>query len=116
MNGTRRTTVVYAIVLGVLVAAAGSFVVLFLVERSAASEIGGQVTVTERELSGARDRLGTTKSTVDELSDAEQVLRDEVDALRACADPTKASIEAVRAGDDQGLSDAIDQMFLYCGR
>jgi hypothetical protein len=116
MDGTRRTTVVYAVVLGVLVAAAGAFVALFLVERSAASEVGGQVTVTERELSGARDRLGTAQSTVDELADGEQVLRDEVDALRACADPTKASIDAVRAGDDQALSDSIDQMILYCGR
>lgn len=107
---------VYAVVLGVLVAAAGAFVALFLIERSAASEVGGQVTVTERELSGARDRLGTARSTVDELADDEQVLRDEVDALRACADPTKASIDAVRAGDDQALSDSIDQMILYCGR
>jgi uncharacterized protein (DUF3084 family) len=116
MNGARRTTVVVAIVLGVLVAATGAFVTLFLVERSAAEEIGGQIAVTERELSDARDRLGTSKSTVDELRDEEQVLTDDVDALRACADPTKASIDAVRAGDDQALSDAIDQMLLHCGR
>ena len=116
MDGVRRTTVVYAIVLGVLVAAAGSFVALFLVERSAANEVGGQVTVTERDLSGAQDRLGAAKSTVDGLRDGEQVLLDDIDALKACAEPTKASITAVRAGDDQALSDAIDQMFLHCGR
>lgn len=116
MNGARRTTVVFAVVLGVLVAAAGSFVALYLVERSAASEVGGQVTVTERELSGTRDRLGTAESTVDELRDGEQVLLDDIDTLRACADPTKASIDAVRAGNDQALSDAIDLMLLRCGR
>ena len=111
-----RTTVMFAIVLGVLVVAAGAFATLYLVERSSADEVGGQVTVTERELSGVRDRLGTSRSTVDELRDAEQVLLDDIDALRACADPTKASIEAVRAGDDQRLSDSIDQMLLHCGR
>ena len=111
-----RTTVMFAVVLGVLVIAAGAFVTLFLVERAAADEVGGQVTVTERELSGVQDRLGTLESTVDELRDEEQVLLDDIDALRACADPTKASIDAVRAGDDQGLSDAIDQMLLHCGR
>lgn len=116
MNGTRKTTVMLAIVLGVLVAAAGAFAALYLVERSAARDVGGQVTVTERELSGARDRLADTRSTVDELDDEEQVLLDDIDALRACADPTKASIEAVQAGDGQALSDGIDQMLLHCGR
>ena len=116
MNGARRTTVMFAIVLGVLVAAAGAFAALYLVERSAAGDVGGQVTVTERELSDARDRLAVTRSTVDELDDAEQVLVDDIDALRACADPTKASIEAVLADDDQALSAAIDQMLLHCGR
>lgn len=116
MNGARRTTVMIAIVLGVLVAATGAFVTLFLLERSAAGEVGGQVTVTERELGDARDRLGTEKSTVDELADEEQTLTDANEALRACADPTKASIAAVKADNDQALSDAIDQMLLHCGR
>lgn len=116
MNGARRTTAMFAIVLGVLIAAAGAFVTLFLLERSAAAEFGGQVTVAEQELGDARDRLADNRSTVDELADGEQALTDTNDALRACADPTKASIDAVKAGDDKALSDAIDQMLLHCGR
>lgn len=116
MNGARRTTVMFAIVLGVLVAATGAFVTLFLAERSAADEVGGQVTVTERELGDAKDRLAADRSTVDELAEEERDLTDANDALHACADPTKASIDAVRAGNDQALSDAIDQMLLHCGR
>ncbi|MFC4855358.1 hypothetical protein [Actinophytocola glycyrrhizae] len=116
MNRTRATTVVFAIVLGVLVAAAGAFATLFLTERSAAGAVGGQVTVAERELAGARDRLGTEKSTVDELAVEERELTDGVEALRACADPTKAAIAAVRAENDQALADAIDLMLLHCTR
>ena len=116
MTGERKTTVMLAIVLGVLVAATGVFVTLFLLERSAAAEIGGQVTVKERELDGARDRLATVKSTVDELGGEEQDLVDAGDALRACADPAKASLEAVQAGNDQALSDAVGDMLLHCGR
>jgi len=116
MDGARRTTAMLAIVLGVLLAATAAFVTLFLLERSAAGEVGGQVTVTERELGGARDDLAAVKSTVDELADEQRDLEDATDALRACADPTKASIDAVRAGDDEALSDAIDQMLLHCGR
>lgn len=116
MDGARRTTVMLAIVLGVLLAATGAFVTLFLIERSAADEVGGQVTVTERELAGAQDRLATVKSTVDEMADEQRDLEDAADALRACADPTKASIDAVQAGDDEALDDGIDQMLLHCGR
>lgn len=116
MNAARRTTAMLAIVLGVLLAATGAFVTLFLLERSAAGEVGGQVTVTERELAGARDRLATVKSTLDELADEQRDLEDANDALRACADPTKAAIDAVRAGDDEALSAGIDQMLLHCGR
>jgi uncharacterized protein (DUF3084 family) len=116
MNGTRKTTVMLAIVLGVLVAATGVFVTLYFIERSATEDVGGQVAVTERELSGARDRLGTVQSTVDELADEERDLVDANDALRACADPTKAALRAVEEGDDPALSAAVDQMLLHCGR
>src|SRR5690348_1889343 len=105
MNGTRKTTVMLAIVLGVLVAAAGVFGTLFVLERSAAQEVHGQVTVTERELAGARDRLGTVKSTVDELADDADDLTDTNDALHACADPTKTALGTT---DDAALEDAID--------
>lgn len=116
MNGARKTTVTLAIVLGVLVAATGVFVTLFLLERAAAAEVGGQVTVRERELDGARDRLATVKSTVDDLADEELDLVDTGDALRACADPAKAALDAARADNKQALSDAVDEMLLHCGR
>ncbi|GAB1516047.1 hypothetical protein [Actinophytocola sp. KF-1] len=116
MNGTRTTTVVLAIVLGVLVAATGLFATLYLVARSATADVDGQVTVTERELAGARDRLGTVRSTVDELAAEERDLVDAGDALRACADPTKDALLAVAEGDDPALSAAVDRMLLHCGR
>jgi uncharacterized protein (DUF3084 family) len=113
MNGTRKTTVMLAIVLGVLVAATGVFVTLFMLERSASAEVHDQTTVTERELAGARDRLGTIKSTMDDLADEERELSDTNDALHACADPTKTALQTV---DDAALEAAIDQMLLHCGR
>lgn len=106
----------FAVVLGVLVAAAGVFVTLFLLERSAAAEIGGEVTVTERELTDARERLANEKSTVDELADEEQDLVDAKEELAACADPTRKALQAAGSGTDQELSDALEQMLLHCGR
>jgi len=113
MNGTRKTTVMLAIVLGVLVAAAGVFGTLFVLERSAAEDVRGQVTVTERELAGVHDRLGSVKSTVDELADEERDLTDTNDALHACADPTRTALTTV---DEAAMEAAIDQMLLHCGR
>ena len=113
MNGTRKTTVMLAIVLGVLIAAAGVFGTLFVLERSAAEDVRGQVTVTERELAGVRDRLGSVKSTVDELADEERDLIDANDALHACADPTRTALTTV---DKAAMEAAIDQMLLHCGR
>ena len=116
MNGTRKTTVMLAIVLGVLVAATGVFATLYLVERAATADVGGEIAVTERELAGARDRLGTLRSTVDKLGDEERDLVDANDALRACADPTKDALRAVQEGDDPALSAAVDRMLLHCRR
>ncbi|MFI7675869.1 hypothetical protein [Actinophytocola sp. NPDC049390] len=116
MNGTRKTTVVLAIVLGVLVAATGVFVTLYLIERSATAEVDGQVAVTERELAGARDRLSTVRSNMDKLADEERDLVDAGDALRACAEPTGDALRAGRTGDDPALAAAVDQMLLHCTR
>lgn len=113
MNWTRKTTVMLTIVLGVLVAATGVFVTLFMLERTATEDVRGQVTVTEQELAGARDRLGTVKSTVDELAAEEQDLTDANDALHACADPTRTALVTL---DEAAMEDAIDQMLLHCGR
>ena len=113
MDGTRKTTVLLAIVLGVLIAATGVFVTLFMLERSAAEDVRRQTAVTERELAGVRDRHGTVQSTLDELADEERDLADTNDALHACADPTRTALRTV---DDAALEAAIDQMLLHCGR
>lgn len=106
----------FVVVVGVLVAATGLFVALFLVERAAAAEAGEQVTVTEREMADARERLADSKSTVDDLEEERQGLESANDALRVCADPAKTSIEAATTGSDAELSSAISQMLLHCGR
>jgi hypothetical protein len=116
MNGTRKTTVMLSVVLGVLLAATGVFVTLYLVERSATGDVGRQIAVTDKELAGARDRLDTVRSTVDKLADEERDLTDANDALHACADPTKAALQAVSNRDDAALNAAIDQMLLHCAR
>lgn len=117
MNGERKaTTAMLAVVLGVLLAATGVFGTLFLLERSAAAEVREQVTVREKELAGARDRLDTEQSTVDKLADEERDLVDANDALRACADPAEAALAAARAGEKQALSDAVGDMLLHCER
>src|SRR5690606_33758341 len=104
------------IVLGVLIAATGVFVTVYAVERSAAEDVGRQIAVTERELAGVSDRLATIGSSVDELADTYRDLEAVNDVLRACTDPTKAALRAVKRRDDPGLSSAIEQMLLHCGR
>ena len=115
--GVRRTTVTaLAVVIGVLVAAGGLFVALFLMERADIRELDGKVAAVERDLDADDDRLAASKSTVDDLDQARDDLDTEITGLRVCADPAKATIDAARAGDDAGLDAAFAQMFARCGR
>jgi hypothetical protein len=116
-TGVRRTAVTaLAVVTGVLVAAAGLFVALYLMERADIREVDGKLAAIERELDGENDRLTISKSTVDGLDQARDDLDTEITGLRVCADPAKASIDAARTGDDAGLDAAFAQMFARCGR
>lgn len=116
MGAKRRNTAVFVVLIGVLVAATGLFVSLYLVERKGAAEVGEQAAAVEREVAASRDEARANRSTKDELVDQHSDLQAENDTLHACADPTKASIEAFLADDDAAFSTAIDQMYLYCGR
>lgn len=116
MGAKRRNTAVFVVLIGVLTAATGLFVSRYLVDRKGAAELGEQATAVEREVSAARAEVRDNRSTKDELVEQHADLQAENDTLHACADPTKASIEAFLADDDAALSAAIDQMFLHCGR
>jgi hypothetical protein len=104
------------VLVGVLVAATGLFVTLFVLERTAAGAAGERVAVAERELADARDRLAANRSTMDELAAERQGLESANDALRVCADPARSSIEAATTGTDEDLSSAIQRMLALCGR
>jgi hypothetical protein len=112
-RGQRRSALA---LVGVLVAVTGLLGALFLVERHGAGQVGDQLTVTERELASARDRLATNRSTMDRMGDEEQRLAADQTALETCADPAKAAIEASGGDDDAALSTAVDQMVIHCGR
>ncbi len=116
MGTKRRTSIVFTVLIGVLVAATGVFVSLYLVERAEAKEVGEQSASVERQVSDARAEARDNRSAAAELVDARTDLQAENDTLRACADPTRDSIAAVRAGDDAALDVAIGQMLSNCGR
>jgi hypothetical protein len=112
-RGLRRATLV---LIGALVAVTGLLGALFLIERNGAGQVGEQLTVTEHELDAARDRLATNKSTMDQLGERARQLAADQDALKTCADPAKAAIEASGGDDGTALSTAIDTMLIHCGR
>jgi peptidoglycan hydrolase CwlO-like protein len=112
---SRSTAVLVALVV-VLVAATGVFVSLLLVERAGAKEVGEQSAAVQRQVSDARAVVRDNRSSADDLVEQRSELQAENDTLHACADPTKDSIAAVRAGDDAALDAAIDLMFVHCGR
>jgi hypothetical protein len=116
MGAKRTNTAVFVVLIGVLAAATGLFVSLYLVERKGAAEVGERATAVEREVSAAQAEARDNRSTKDAAVDAHAGLRAENDTLHACADPTKASIEAFLIDDDAAFSAAVDQMFLHCGR
>lgn len=116
-SGTqRKTTIVLAVLVAVLVIAAGLFLFLFLNERGATNEARDQVSATERQITGERDRLADTKSTVDQLEQEGQTLQSTNDKYQKCAAASKKAIQAVQANDDAALDAAIDEMLVECSR
>lgn len=116
MGTKRRSTAIFVVLVVVLVAATGLFVSLYLVERAGAKDAGEQSAAVEREVSDARAVVRDNRSAAGDLVELHTDLQAENDTLHACADPTKDSIAAVRAGDNAALDAAIDLMFLHCGR
>jgi len=115
--GVRRGTVTaLAVVVGVLAAAAGLFVALYLMERGDSGRLSTDITGVERELADARDRLDSVQSSVDDLDAERTGLEDELAELRECANPSKDSVVAANTGDDPGLDAAIEKMLTNCGR
>jgi septal ring factor EnvC (AmiA/AmiB activator) len=116
-SGTqRRTTIVLASLVAVLVIAAGLFVALFLIERGAVSEANDQISSTEREIAGQQDKLGDAKSSVDDLEAKGQELQTNNDKLQACADSAKKALRAAQADNDTDLTAAINEMLTNCVR
>jgi hypothetical protein len=116
-SGTqRRTTIVLAVLVTVLVAAAGLFLTLFLMEKSETGKVSDQLSVTEREIVGEQDRLADTRSTVDDLEAKGEDLQATNDYLQKCADASKETIRVAGAGSDEELQAAIDQMLIDCVR
>jgi uncharacterized protein (DUF3084 family) len=112
----RGTVVTLAAVLGLLVAATGVLVVLYVLEQGDAGRVAGEVTRTERTIDDRRDRLGAIESTVDDLESERSRLTGENQRLRACADPAKDSIAAARAGDKAAFDKALDEVLRNCER
>lgn len=116
MGTQRRNTAVFAVLAMVLVASAGLFVALYVVARHAAGEAHDDLTAVERELADTRAHVRDVRSTVDESRDKHDELQRTNDALNACAEPTRAGIEAATNNDQAGLSAAIDEMLAKCVR
>lgn len=116
-SGTqRRTTIVLASLVAVLVIAAGLFLTLFLIEREAVGEAKDQISTTERQISGEQDKLADTKSSVDDLEAKGQELQTNNDKLQACADSAIKALKAAQANNDTDLSAAINEMLDNCVR
>jgi peptidoglycan hydrolase CwlO-like protein len=116
-SGTqRRTTIVLASLVAVLVIAAGLFLTLFLIERGAVGEANDQISTTEREISGEQDKLTDAKSSVDDLETKGQELQATNDKYQACVDSSKKALAAARASNDAELQTAFAEMKANCVR
>jgi cell division protein FtsL len=107
---------VLAVLVGVLVAAAGLFVVLFLLEKGAVADTRNETAVTEQQISDQRDKLADAKAEVDDLEQQGQELQSTHDKLQTCYDSAKKALQTGQTGTEQELSDAVDQMLTDCER
>jgi hypothetical protein len=108
--------VTLAVVVGLLVAATGALVVLYVMKQGDAGRVAGEVARTERTVDTRQDRLASIESTVDDLDAERGRLDDENQKLHACADPAKDSIAAARARDRAALDAALDKVVQNCER
>lgn len=104
------------VLVGVLVAAVGLFLTLFLLERGAVSDARSQVSTAEREIADDKKQLADTRSAVDGLEEQGQDLQSTNETLQACADASKKTIQVAGTGSDADLQAAIDEMLIACVR
>lgn len=104
------------VLVGVLVAAVGVFLTLFLLERGAISETQGQVTSTEQQIAGEKDKLADARSALDDAEQRGKDLQTTNDQMQGCADASKKTIQAASTGTDADLEAAIDEMLIACVR
>jgi hypothetical protein len=108
------TVVTLAVVVGLLVAATGVFVALYVMKRGDVERATGEVTRTERAIDDRQVRLNGIESTVDDLEAERTRLEDDNERLHACADPTRAMFAAAQSGDRAALDAAIDDVVQNC--
>jgi len=114
--GVRRGTVTaLAVVTGALVATAGLFVALFLVERWEIGRLDTEVAGAERALADERAALTARTSALDELDRERTELEGIVADLRPCADAARSAIEVSGGADQAGFDAAFDRMLENCG-
>ncbi len=115
--GRRRATVVaLAVVAGVLAAVTGLLAVLYTTQRADTGRVAEQVTAAERSRDIVESRLGSLRSTLDDLRTEQDALGRTTKTLHACADPARDSVAAARSGDEAALDAALDDVMANCGR
>jgi hypothetical protein len=115
-NVRSGTVVTLAVVVGLLVAATGVFVALYVMKRGDVERATGEIARTERTIDNRQERLGSIESTVDQLEAARTGLEDDNQRLHACADPARDMFAAAQAGDKAALDEAVDGVVRNCAR
>ncbi|MFC0105839.1 hypothetical protein [Kibdelosporangium aridum] len=114
--GRRGAVVSLAVAFGVLVAATALFVVLYVQQQNDISQLAERIDTPERSITDRTARLGTVKSTVEELRAEQSRLTTTNTEMRACATANKDSIAAVQRADKAAFDAAITKFFINCRR
>ncbi len=114
--GRRWTVVSLAVAVGVLVAATALFVVLYVQKQNDIGQLAERIETTERSIADRTARLGTVKSTVEELDAERSRLTSTNTELRACTTATKDSIAAAQRADKTAFDAAMAKAFINCRR
>jgi cell division protein FtsB len=107
---------VQAILVAVLVIAAGLFLTLFLIERGAAGKAQNEVTSIEEQIAGEREKLAEAKSTVEELQEEGEQLQGTNEYLKTCDASSRKTLALAGTNNDAEFSAAFDQMVIDCAR
>jgi len=116
MRTRSGAVVALSVVVGLLVAVTGVFVVLYLTKHGDSVRAAGEVARTERAIDERQDRLAGIESTVEELDSEHGRLESDNRKLHACADPARDAVAAARAGDRAAIEAALDDIVQNCER